>query len=684
MQVTVDENNGIYRIRINNPLPPVDFGFDGKNSNKEVKDFSLSLMEDASSIIIEKPLYLKEHVIGLGEKAFELDRRRAKYLLYNTDAGTYKKFQDPLYINIPFMITVNNNIAKGYFVNSASKVSFDIGFEDYNKIKIVIPERAVEVYVFDGPKIEDVIERFTNLTGKPYLPPYWSFGYMISRYSYFPQERIIELVDSLTSEGFKVTGVFLDIDYMDSYKIFTWSKDRFPDPEGFLKEMHKRGIKVITIIDHGIKVDQKYGIFLSGLGNYCETDKDEVFVGRLWAGPCVYPDFFKEETRNWWAKLVSEWILQGVDGIWLDMNEPTDFTQIAQIMDVLKNTPLKINEERSYYTFPEHVMHNFNGKKVYHNKIRNAYPYYEAMATYKGFIQANKEPFILSRSGYAGIQRFASVWTGDNTPSWDDLKLQLKLVLGLSISGVPYVGIDIGGFWGRNMPEIENSQELLLRYYQLALFFPLYRSHKSKDGIDTEPIFLSEYYKSRVRDTINVRYKFLPYLYMLAEESHRTGHPILRPLFYEFQEDENAYYVDDEYMVGRSILYSPILHPNTDRRLVYLPGEEWVEYWEGKVSGKGWIRSVNDMPIYIRKDSIIPLSDGDIIIYGNSKITYRNVMIESKGNRISFSKKFYINNLTLVGESNKIVIDGTELYGVERRGAMLQARVGKWVNEISF
>ncbi|TRM87932.1 alpha-glucosidase, partial [Sulfolobus sp. A20-N-G8] len=221
------------------------------------------------------------------------------------------------------------------------------------------------------------------------------------------------------------------------------------------------------------------------------------------------------------------------------------------------------------YTFPDNVVHD---GKFYHWQVRNAYPYYEAMATFEGFRKAGRsEVFILSRAGYAGIQRYASIWTGDNTPSWDDLRLQLKLVLGLSISGVPYVGIDIGGFQGRGFYEIENSPELLMRYYQLALFFPFYRSHKATDGIDSEPLNLPSFYKEKVKEAINIRYKFLPYLYYLVKESNLYGHPIVRPLFYEFQDDESCYYIDDEYMVGKFLLYAPIVYPNQEKRRVYLP-----------------------------------------------------------------------------------------------------------------
>ncbi|MFP3202613.1 MAG: alpha-glucosidase MalA [Sulfolobus sp.] len=679
MKVEIEEKGKIYKIKVNDPFPPIDFGFSGSKSSKSLSDFSLQIKEERDYIVIEKPLDLREHVYGLGEKAVELDRRRKRYVMWNLDPGAYQKFQDPLYVNIPFIITLLDGVATGYFVNSASKLIFDIGFEDYAKIKIKVPEKGFEFYVFEGPSVEEVIERYTEVTGKPFLPPEWAFGYMISRYSYYPQDKIIELVDLLRKEGFKITGVFLDIDFMDSFKLFTWHRERFYDPKKFINELHSRGVKVITIVDHSVKVDQNYDIFISGLGKYCETTKGELFVGKLWPGNSVYPDFFRDETEEWWSNLIAKWLSQGIDGIWLDMNEPTDFSKVNCINEVLGNLPVSFKNLADYLAFPDYVVHKVRGKVMPHSLVRNAYAYYEARATFKGFEKAGrKEVFILSRSGYAGIQKYAFIWTGDSTPSWDQLKLQVQLVLGLSISGIPYVGIDIGGFQGRNLKEIDNSPEMLLKQFQIALFFPLFRTHKATDGIDTEPIFLPSYYKEKVKEVINLRYRFLPYLYMLAIEAHEKGHPIIRPLFYEFQRDEDTYRIDDEYMVGKLLLYAPILQG--ERRKVYLPRDsQWADFWDGEELS-GWVDSKHELPIYIRKGSIIPLSDG-LLVYGDGEILYNGVRIKSEGGIITFSKPFYLNNLLIFSAVGKVVVDGVELVP-KINGKIMTIKVEKEVREV--
>lgn len=680
--IKIYKGDSVYKVTINDPFPPVDFEFKGEETNISLSQLGLSVSIYDDKVVVEKPLDLKEHIVGLGEKAFELDRKRKRYVMYNIDAGAYKRFQDPLYISIPFFISIKEGETRGYFFNSASKLIFDIGLEEYDKVKVLIPEDSLEFYTFEGSSIEEILERYTQLTGRPFLPPMWAFGYMISRYSYFPQDKVIELVDLLLKEGFRVTGVFLDIHFMDSYKIFTWNPQRFPEPKKLIEELHRRGVKLITIVDHSVRIDQKYHVFISGLGKFCELDSGDLFVGRLWPGNCVYPDFFREDTRKWWAGLVSEWLSQGVDGIWLDMNEPTDFSTTRKYEEVYSNAKIKFDEDRLLLTFPKNVVHELHGKKVYHDKVRNAYPLYEAMATYEGF-KNKDEVFILSRSGYSGIQKYAFVWTGDNTPSWDDLRLQLQLVLGLSVSGVPYVGCDIGAFQGRGISTSDTSLELLTRYYSLALFFPLFRSHKATDGLDTEPVFLPRYYKERIRRIIDTRYKFLPYLYSLAVEAGQKGHPIIRPLFYEFPEDD-MFGIDDEYMVGKFILYAPLIYPN-DKRKVILPKGNWYNFWTGDILNLEVVESTDELPIYIREGSIIPLENNEWLIYGSSRFThYSGAEVESDEEGVSFSRKMYISKLILVGDVNKVSVDGKVYEGKKNLPNANVIEINNNVNGIRF
>jgi len=679
--------NGIYKIEVNDPLPSIDVEFlsaEEINSNELLSKLGLRLEVTKDNILIEKRLDIRDHVVGLGEKAFELDRKRYSYVMYNVDARAYGKFSDPLYLNIPFFIVVRKGEVKGYFINSASKLIIDVGYKEYDKLRVIVPEESVEFYVIEGKDIEEIIEKYTSLTGKPFLPPKWAFGYMISRYSYFPQDRVVEIVKEFIREGFKVSGVFLDIHYMDNFKLFTWNPERFPEPKKMIEELHSLGVKVITIVDHGIRVDQNYEVFKQGLGKYCETREGEIFTGKLWPGIVVYPDFFREDVREWWAELIAKWLSQGVDGIWLDMNEPTDFSRYLALKEFSERLGVRMKEDRFLLTFPDEVVHVYKGKRVEHRKVRNAYPLYQAMATFEGFRKAKRdEAFILSRSGYAGIQKYAFIWTGDNTPSWEDLKLQLQLVLGLSISGVPFVGIDIGGFQGRS-PLVDNSLELLVRYYQLALFFPLFRTHKSMNGIDIEPIFLPSYYKEKVKRVIETRYKFLPYLYSLALEAHEKGHPILRPLFYEFNDDE-YFKIEDEFFVGKHILYAPLL-TREDKRNVILPkGNKWYDFFGNRILKEEVVKNSDELPIYIRENSIVPLDD-EIIVFGKEgkfKI-YNGTEVILKDNEITFSSDINVNRFRIITEEevNKVLINGEEVKFTKDLHSIIVETKGKAVRKV--
>ncbi len=589
LKIRVEKRGRIYRVSINDPKPVVVFPFEGE----EVSPDNLFLMrfsEDAGGIEVSIPLSVDTHILGLGEKAFEIDRRRIKVVMWNTDAYGYTWFSDPLYVSIPFFIRIDRDIL-GYFFNTPSRLVFDIGVSRYDMILVRIPESEAEIFVFQGDSVEEILEHYTMLTGRPFMPPEWALGYQISRYSYYPQDVVVEVVERHIKSGIPVSAVYLDIDYMSKYRIFTWDEERFPSPKDMIKKLHSLGVKVITIVDPCIRLDQEYPLFAEGLGKYIENPDGTIYVGTLWPGLCAYPDFLNSRTRDWWASLVRRWVREyGVDGIWLDMNEPSQLGK-------------KEIDPRAIHRLDD-------GRKAHHERVHNAYALYEAIAT-KGEVD-----FVLSRAGYSGIQRYSAIWTGDNTTSWEDLTLQIALVLGLSISGVPFVGCDIGGFAGR----IKNDYQLLYRYYQVSLFFPLFRNHKGKEGSDQEIYQLPSYWKEKIRSAIMLRYKFLPYLHSLAREAHEKGHPIVRPLAYHYYKDEDAYRINDEYMVGDRILYAPQINKE-GRRLIYLPEGTWLGWWDNKeYRGMQWIESDEEFPIFIRRDSIVPTSHcGKIVfhIYGD-------------------------------------------------------------------
>lgn len=622
IHVRVESGVGVFRVLINDPRPIVDFGFrpSGVVKEVEVSEFSdvffghrVTVTSDEGGLIVKKDLGLREHVLGLGEKAFELDRRRVRVRMWNFDASAptpYGWYSDPLYASIPFFISVRNGEATGFFINSPAELIFDIGLSKYDEVRVRVPHNDLEMYVIEGPSIEKVIERYIDVTGKPLDPPDWALELHMSRCcGYEPQDVVVAMVDEMSKTGVRPGAVYLDLQYMDRNKIFTWSRERFPNPRELVDQLHKRGVRLVTIVDHGVKLDQGYEVFVSGLGKFCERPNGELFIGRMWPGTCVFPDFFNRETRDWWAGLIERWVREyGVDGIWLDMNEPT------------------VTDSSKLWSFDRDVLHRLDdGRRVRHELARNAYPYFEAMATYEGLRRAGVDkPFILSRAGYAGIQKYAFLWSGDNTPSMDDVLLQMQLVESMGLSGIPFFGCDIGGFIGRDdlrryKPYVDQG-EILVKYFRAALFFPFFRVHTSSNP-DREPYMLRPDLAEEVKRIVDLRNLFMPYILALAMEAHETGHPIVRPLVYEFQDDETAYYIIDEYMVGRGLLYAPQIYGESRR--LYLPRGRWVDFWGCmEYEGPRWVSTSQEYPIFIRENSIIPTRD-DLRIYGIGSIKLR-------------------------------------------------------------
>ncbi len=579
----------VHRVLLNEPKPIIKLETEGLSPSSppplEVKE-DVIIGKEKLGVVIQKKLGIKERVLGLGERSYEIDRRRATFNLWNIDVGgRYMWYTDPMYKTINFMITVNEEDILGMLFNSPSKGIADIGNLIYDKISIGFTDKRLEFLVFKAEKMESLFEALSSIVGKPFMLPEWSLGYQISRYSYYPSSTILDVVRKHEKEGVRVSAIYLDIDYMEGYKMFTWDKEKFPDPKQFIKDLHGMGTKVITIFSPCLKLDQKYPPFKEAIGLFVENENGEIYVDDMWPGRCAWIDFFSEEARTWWSKKTEEWVREyDVDGIWTDMNEPA----------VLGKGTFGL----AYHNGVQHVL------------LHNAYGLLETEATFHGMKNAGKEPYILSRSAYNGIQKYAVVWTGDNVSSWEDLRLQLSLTLSLSISGVPYVGFDIGGFSGREEGvRTGRDYELLLRYFQAALFMPLFRNHKSKGGEDQEIYLLPDPWKTKIKEVINLRYDFIPYLYGLVKEAHEYGHPILRPLPYYFPRDDNVY-VCDEFMVGEKLLMAPVIQKGANKREVYLPKGRWAYLNNGEVfEGNGFVDSPDDLPIFIRYGSKIELNE---------------------------------------------------------------------------
>jgi len=621
------------------PMPTA--SFDGKTLAASCcgVEVVLEVEQGADRTIIRKGLGPREHVFGLGTRAYPPDRRRGRFLLFNNDLYGYQLGMDPLYASIPLLVFIEGGRAFGLVVNSPAYGVADIGALRYGEVTIQVEDRP-EIYVLFGPSSLDVYSTYSEVTGRPFLLPKWALGLHVSRYSYEPQKAAEEVVREVAQEA-PVDAVYLDIDYMERFKQFTWDRRRFPDPRGFVETMHEIGVKVVAIVDPYIKAEPGYKPFERFLECSLVTENDEIYLGRGWPGLSILPDFLNPRCRELWASHIAEFVsAYNIDGIWLDMNEPTVFncdvtTTRSRIYALAGATPHPLTRDELFCRAPHGAYHVINGVKIPHEKTRGLYSYYQAEATYRGLQAAGKEPFILSRSGYLGIQKYAALWTGDVPSTWEGLRLTLMTVLGLSASGVPYVGCDVGGFAGLG------DYELIARWYQAAAFFPIFRVHRDKATTDAEITRLPSKYRHMALEAVKMRMRFLPYLRHLVWEAHLFGRPIARPLGLEFPEDEDAFKTHDEYMVGPHLLYAPILDKGVRQRDVYLPRGAWIDLATGRVHlGPSWTVSEADMPLYMRSGAAVPTQDA-LLIYGEGEwIIYTDegpTAVSRRGNAVGLN-----------------------------------------------
>ena len=547
-----------------------------------------------SFVAASKKLGFDEHFYGLGEKAARLDKRRSSFINWNSDTPGYSEGKDPIYQTIPFYIGLQRGVAYGIFFDNSYRSYFDFGKSSQQRAWFGAEGGEMNYYFFHGPSIKKILGRYADLTGHMPMPPLWALGNQQSRWSYYPDTMVEEVVNEYRKRDLPLDVLHLDIDYMHGYRVFTFDKERFPDPKALTDKLARQGVKVVTIVDPGIKhpmdKNERYHAFDQGLEkNYFQRRRNgDLFVPRVWPGESVFVDYTMPEARRWWGDLHRVYTDNGIAGIWNDMNEPSDF------VDQTGKNQLDV------VSYDE-------GEKTTHAKNRNTFALLMSRATYEGLerLQPDRRPYVITRAAYAGIQRYATMWTGDTNSTWDSLGLNIPMFTSLGLSGEPFVGSDVGGFIGRG------NGELLVRSYQVSFLAPFCRNHKVIDGYDQEPWRFGKYYEDIIRKYLKLRYALLPYLYTALEEAHRTGVPPFRPLLLNYQDDPSTYNLDDQFMVGNDLLVAPIVKPDVTRRLVYLPAGSWYDYWTNKKYAGGTMISVDApldvVPMFVRAGAIIPV-----------------------------------------------------------------------------
>ena len=531
------------------------------------------------------------HYFGCGERTGGLEKTGTRQVFWNIDppAGHTAGLNN-LYTSVPFVLAIHDGQAWGMFVDSGYRLEFDLGKKDPARCGFAVDGGPLIYYVFSGPTPRAVVDRYTELTGRIPMPPRWALGNHQSRWGYKTADEILELARTFRRRGIPLDAVYLDIDYMDGYRVFTWDASRFPDPAGLVRELDALDVKLVTIVDPGIKVDEHYEAYTSGREAelFCKTFLGDEYHNVVWPGLCAFPDFTNPRTREWWGNHLPVLLDAGVAGIWCDMNEPTAFVPTPQ-------------------TLPEDVAHHGENEAVLHAQVHNLYGQLMARATREGIVRQRPErrPFVISRSGFAGLQRHAMHWTGDNSSWWEHLWMSMPQLQNLGLSGFAWVGVDIGGFGG------DATGELLARWTELGIFQPFCRNHSAWDTHPQEPWAFGEPYETHIRSMLLLRQRLLPYLYTLFEESHRTGAPILRPLLFEYPDDKTTYSADDEFLLGSALLVAPIARPGTEYRHAYLPHGTWMNYWSGeRCEGPAHILAhapLGQPAMYMRANTPLPL-----------------------------------------------------------------------------
>ncbi|MCK8520042.1 glycoside hydrolase family 31 protein [Aquimarina sp. D1M17] len=527
---------------------------------------------------------------GLGDKPMHLNLKGKRIENWATDQYAFGKDQDPLYKSVPFYTGLYEERAYGIFFDNTFRTFFDFCQERRNVTSFWAQGGEMNYYFFYGPNMQDVITRYTDLTGKPELPPLWSLGYHQCKWSYYPESKVKEITNKFRELKIPCDAIYLDIDYMEGFRCFTWSKEYFPDPKRMVAELAEDGYKTVVIIDPGIKIDDDYWVYKEAMDNdyFCKRADGPYMRGKVWPGECYFPDFTNPKVREWWSGLFKEIIDEiGVKGVWNDMNEPA-------VMEV----PGK--------TFPNDVRHNYDGNPCSHRKAHNIYGTQMARATYEGVkkFAYPKRPFIITRSAYSGAQRYTSSWTGDNVATWEHLWIANIQAQRMSMSGMSFTGSDIGGF------AEHPTGELYARWIQLGVFHPFCRTHSSGDHGNQEPWTFGEEVVDVTRKFVELRYQLLPYLYTMFWEYAEQGIPMLKPLVLFDQLDPQTHYRTDEFIFGNQILVCPVQEPNSKGRRMYIPRGNWYNYWTREYVKGGmeqWVDADLDIiPLFVKEGAIIP------------------------------------------------------------------------------
>ena len=579
---------------------------------------------------LSKTLSESMRVFGLGETVRGMNKRGWIYISNNTDDPNHDEDKRSLYASQNFILLASpeEEEVEGIFVDDPGTVRFDIGYTELNRLIICSESGNADIYRFTADSADEIVRQFRAITGQSYIPPKWAFGFGQSRWGYKSEEDIRAVFTRYQDASVPLDSIYLDIDYMERYKDFTVNTESFPHFSDFVEEMRKSHVHLVPIIDAGVKMEEGYETYEEGCEKdyFVKKENGERLVAAVWPGRVHFPDFFKPEVQNWFGHKYQFLLEQGIDGFWNDMNEPAIFYTEDRLKEVFEEIEKYKNENldiQSYFAFTNLVStlgnnpadyrrfyHEHEGQSIRHDKVHNLFGFYMTKAAGEALrkMEPNKRILLFSRSSYIGMHRYGGVWTGDNKSWWSHLLLSLQQMPALNMCGFLYSGSDIGGFGA------DCTEDLMARWLSLAILTPLYRNHACA-GTRLQELYQFQNLES-FRKIIELRYALIPYIYSEFMKAVIKNEMYFRPLSFIWSKDSRAYEVEDQVVVGESIMLAPVVEQNHNGRAVYLPEsmkmirfKAWNDYTEEILpAGTHYVECrLFETILFLRKGHVLPL-----------------------------------------------------------------------------
>ena len=601
---------------------------------EQVRHFDVSVEE--KRIIFTCPLSGEDVVYGLGETMGKLNKRGGRYISFNTDTADHTDSNPSIYASHNLLI-VDGAEKFGVFFDTPARVTFEIDYRGSGQILVICDTRDLVLYQIENDSPYAITRDLLRAIGPCYLPPLWAFGYGQSRFGYDKEQDFRNVAGSHEENGIPLDYICMDIDYMEKFKDFSFNTQKFPDMKAFSAEMRNRGIHLVPIVDAGVKIEPGDPVYEEGVkkGYFCRNKEGGYFGAGVWPGMTHFPDFLNSDARCWFGQQYKFYTDLGIEGFWNDMNEPAIFyseytkgpKKLNFILDMVLGDKRKAKKERDLVRDYKSFFHNMDGKRLRHYDVHNLYGAMMTRASSEGLRELLDHRFLLfARSSYIGASRYGGVWTGDNTSKWEHLLLNMRHAASLNMCGFLYSGADTGGFMGNC------TRELLLRWLAFSCFTPLMRNHTSKFTQNQEAYQFGD--TTAFRKIISLRYRLLPYIYSEYMKAALTGDMYIKPLAFEYPQAKG---IEDQLLVGDSLMIAPIIREGETERKVFVPEQMTMVRYDGQfhcepiAPGKHTIKVPTDQVVlFIRKGKLLPV-----------------------GKAITNTREYDVDDLTLLGDGHR-------------------------------